>query len=160
MLLPGRWQTARRLSARLTAGRPGRPGRHDGQQREQADGQHGRADAQHDSVGLDPSGSNRRTGPTGASGDSATAPATASTMPPMMAMTPGRLAASVACARVAPSTRATEMSRADLLSSGKKPDRLRPDRLLHLAVDHICPVDIKRERRQPLADADRAATPG
>src|SRR6266702_6014360 len=41
-------------------------------------------------------GSKRRTGPTGASGDTATAPATASITPPRTGITPGRPAASAA----------------------------------------------------------------
>ena len=59
------------------------------------------------------SGSNRRTGPTGASGDIAIAPATASAAPPRTGITPGSAAASAAWPRVAPSTRSTAMSGAD-----------------------------------------------
>ena len=65
------------------------------------------------SAAIPRSGSNWRTGPTGASGDTATAPATASATPPRTAISPGRAAASAAWARVAPRTRSTAVSGAD-----------------------------------------------
>ena len=66
-------------------------------------------------------GSNWRTWPTGASGESATAPATARIMAPRMAATPGRLAASAVCARLPPRARSTARSWADRLISWARP---------------------------------------
>ena len=66
-------------------------------------------------------GSNWRTWPTGASGESAIAPATARPVAPAMAATPGRLAASAVWARLPPRARRTGMSWAARLISCVRP---------------------------------------
>ncbi len=66
-------------------------------------------------------GSNSRTGPTGASGESAIAPATARIVAPRIAATPGRQAESAVWARLPPRARRTDTSWADRLISCARP---------------------------------------
>ena len=66
-------------------------------------------------------GSNWRTWPTGASGESAIAPATARMVAPRTAATPGRQAASAVWARLPPRARSTDMSWAARLISCARP---------------------------------------